>query len=489
MAVRDIQQRAAKTLGPRLDQPQAAAVAAELARLLESEPFQGSARQRKFLSVIVDWTLRGKADEIKETTLALMVFGRHPSSFDAQRDPVVRMEAARIRKNLERYYAGAGVASRLRIDIPKGHYRPIFLDSASSEPAVHAIGTNALTSRAGSIGSAAKRPRIGTADSKARDCFYRGQYALQQRDSAMHTKATELFRKAIAVDPNFAQAYASLAMTLLSIAGFVSSPSGPLVTEAVAAARHAIAMDAGTADAYVALGAIAHRIEWDWPEAERLYRRALELGPDSANSHASFGYALSMRGRFSEAAKHLRIAYELDPLNVGMRAACAKDLYFQRRYVEADAELTALLEIAPQHEFAEFALGFNALYSGRPQVARAAFERVSAILPDHPSPHLLIPATLALEGREREAREQLNAVLARRADQYYCRYHLAITYAYLRDRDHLYAALDQAAELSDVLLVTLPVEPAFDAYHDDLRFRTFLAAHWLPSLESCEQAA
>ena len=470
-----------------MDQPQAAAVAAELARLLESEPFQGSARQRKFLSVIVDWTLRGKADEIKEATLAVMVFGRHPSSFDAQRDPVVRMEAARVRKNLELCYAEAGPASRMRIEIPKGHYRPIFLEPAV-ESAVHAIGANALTIGMGTNISAAKRPP-GTVDSQARDCFYRGQYALQQRDSAMHTKAIELFKKAIAVDPHFAQAYASLAMTLLSIAGFVSSPSGPLVTEAVAAARHAIAMDPGTADAYAALGAIAHRIEWDWPEAERLYRRALELAPDSANSHALFGYALSMRGRFSEAAKHLRIAYELDPLNVGMRAACAKDLYFQRRYVEADAELTALLEIAPKHEFAEFALGLNALHSGRPQMARAAFERVSAILPDHPSPHLLIPATLALEGREREARDHLNTALARLGDQYYCRYHLAITYAYLRDRERLFAALEDAAEASDILLVTLPVEPAFDAYHDDLRFRSFLAAHGFPLLESCEQAA
>ena len=77
-----------------LGQAQSASVTAELARILQSEPFQRSPRQRKFLSLIVDWTLRGKADEIKEYTLAVMVFGRHPSSFDAQRDPIVRVEAA-----------------------------------------------------------------------------------------------------------------------------------------------------------------------------------------------------------------------------------------------------------------------------------------------------------------------------------------------------------------------------------------------------------
>src|SRR3977135_194303 len=116
-----------------LGQAQSAAVAAELSRVLQSEPFKGSARQRKFLSVIVDWTLRGKADEIKETTLAVMVFGRHPSSFDAQRDPIVRVEAARIRKNLELFYAGADAASPVRIGIPKGHYRPTFFDPANEQ--------------------------------------------------------------------------------------------------------------------------------------------------------------------------------------------------------------------------------------------------------------------------------------------------------------------------------------------------------------------
>ena len=94
-----------------------------------------------------------------------------------------------------------------------------------------------------------------------------------------------------------------------------------------------------------------------------------------------------------------------------------------------------------------------------------------------------------MESREGEARDHLGATLTRFADQYYCRYHLAIAYAYLRDRDRLYMALDRAAEERDFLIASLPVEPAFDAYHDDARFRSFLAAHRLPALEACVQAA
>ena len=473
-----------------LGQVQSAAIYDELARILQSEGFQRSARLRKFLSVIVDRTLLGKAAEIKELTLAVMVFGRDPSSFDAQRDPIVRVEAARLRKKLARYYADAGADSRLRIGIPKGRYRPIFFEP-SSEPATRkpdeSDGGASVLGPARRHDDAANpnKPRVPTPDSQVGDCYYRARYASQQRDAVMYAKAIELFRKAIAIDPNFAQAYASLAGTLLNIAGFVSSPSGPLTSDAAAAARRAIALDSASADAHAALAALAHRVEWNWPEAERLFERALELDPRSASSQAAFSYALLTRGRFPEAAKHMHYARELDPLNLGLRTGSVQVLYYQRRYVEADAELTALFEIAPRHAFAEFLRGLNTLYSGRPQAARAAFERASGILPDHPSPHLLIAAALALEGRQREARDHLNAVLARFDGQYYCRYHLAIAYAYLRDRDGLYAALDQAAETRDMLLVSLPVEPAFDAYHDEAQFRSFLKAHGLASVEAC----
>jgi tetratricopeptide (TPR) repeat protein len=128
----------------------------------------------------------------------------------------------------------------LRIGIPKGRYRPIFFEP-SSEPATRKPDES--DARASALGLARTRdddanpnkPRVPTADSQAGDCYYRARYASQQRDAAMFAKAIELFRKAIAVDPNFAQAYASLAGTLLNIAGFVSSPSGPLTCDAVAA--------------------------------------------------------------------------------------------------------------------------------------------------------------------------------------------------------------------------------------------------------------
>ena len=388
----------------------------------------------------------------------------------------MRVEASRLRRKLAQYYAGPGADSSVRITIPKGHYRPTFLTPANDG--------NGLDLRGATIAPAVVKASVAIHDSRAVDCYHRGQYAARQRDAGMYAKAVELFRRAIALDPRFAAPYAALAMALLNIAGFVMSPSAPLLIEAAEAAQGALALDPESADAYTALAAFMHRFHWDWAKAERLFERALAVGPESAVAHASFAFALTARGRFAEAEQHICCARELDPINVGLRAGQAQILYYARRHAEAEAQLAGLLEIAPKHAFAEWLSGVNALYSGQPQAARAAFERASAIFPDHPSPRLLVTATLALEGRDREALDHLATLLANLGRQYCCKYHLAIAYAYLGDRNRMYAALDDAAAVRDALLVNLPVEPAFHAYHSEARFRSFRDARGFASLEA-----
>ena len=96
-----------------------------LARILSSGGFSASARNRRLLDYVVGETLAGRADRIKAYTLATVVFERGPD-FDPQLDPVVRLEASRLRKALEHYYLTAGKDDPIRIDIPKGSYIPVF---------------------------------------------------------------------------------------------------------------------------------------------------------------------------------------------------------------------------------------------------------------------------------------------------------------------------------------------------------------------------
>ncbi|MGR9355115.1 hypothetical protein [Rhizobium leguminosarum] len=100
-------------------------VRAQLERILSSRDFGLPQRAKRFLQFIVDETLDGRGRYIKAVTIAQLVFGRDVS-FDAQRDPSVRIEAGRIRRELERYYLLAGPEDEVLITVPKGTYVPSF---------------------------------------------------------------------------------------------------------------------------------------------------------------------------------------------------------------------------------------------------------------------------------------------------------------------------------------------------------------------------
>ena len=100
-------------------------IQAQLERILASPDFNVPERARTFLKYIVTETLSGRADRIKAYSIAVEVFGRD-TSFDPQSDPVVRIEAGRIRRALERYYLTSGSSDPIAIAIPKGSYVPVF---------------------------------------------------------------------------------------------------------------------------------------------------------------------------------------------------------------------------------------------------------------------------------------------------------------------------------------------------------------------------
>jgi adenylate cyclase len=101
------------------------AVRSELSRILASPNFDASERNRRFLAHVVEEALAGRTDRIKAYAIATEVFGRD-LKFDPQLDSIVRIEADRLRRSLERYYLTDGRTSRVRIDIPRGGYAPIF---------------------------------------------------------------------------------------------------------------------------------------------------------------------------------------------------------------------------------------------------------------------------------------------------------------------------------------------------------------------------
>jgi adenylate cyclase len=102
----------------------------QLQRILDSPEFHAAKQQRKFFQFVVKETLAGRAQEIKGYTIATCVFGRS-DDFDQNSDPIVSVQANRLRRALERYYLVAGKEDPILIDIPKGAYVPKFCEQAS----------------------------------------------------------------------------------------------------------------------------------------------------------------------------------------------------------------------------------------------------------------------------------------------------------------------------------------------------------------------
>ena len=124
-----------KEQSPTADIPTNRMISEQLERMLDSTDFRVSPQQEALLKFVVNRTLTGNADEIKAYTVATEVFGRG-TDFDQSNDPVVSIQASRLRRAIKRYYLTAGKKDSIRIDIPKGTYVPKFNNQFSSQEPV-----------------------------------------------------------------------------------------------------------------------------------------------------------------------------------------------------------------------------------------------------------------------------------------------------------------------------------------------------------------
>jgi adenylate cyclase len=124
-----------------------ATVREHLEQLLGSSQFDATGRSREFLKFVVDESLAGRGETLNQSVIALSVFGRNGDDFDGVMDPIVRVQAGRLRRSLERYYLLAGDQANLRIELPKGGYAPVFVERAAGDERGDATVTRASLER------------------------------------------------------------------------------------------------------------------------------------------------------------------------------------------------------------------------------------------------------------------------------------------------------------------------------------------------------
>jgi TolB-like protein/DNA-binding winged helix-turn-helix (wHTH) protein/Tfp pilus assembly protein PilF len=180
-------------------------------------------------------------------------------------------------------------------------------------------------------------PRV---NAEAHMAYLQGLQAMTLRTKESVEAAIVDFKQSIAIDPNYASAYAGLARAynLAPVFGvFTSAESFP---QAAAAATHALALDDTLSDAHSALAFTKAHWEFDWPGAEREFRKAIDLEPSSTWNHFTYSNSyLTPMGRHDEAITEIKKAIELDPLFLPYQSFLGRTYTLARRYDDALAQL------------------------------------------------------------------------------------------------------------------------------------------------------
>jgi tetratricopeptide (TPR) repeat protein len=323
--------------------------------------------------------------------------------------------------------------------------------------------------------------RRDTADSEAYQLYLRGRFFWNKRTLDGFLRGASYFREAVAKDPAYALAYAGLADSHIGLAFYEYAAPQTAMPLARTAALKALELDGTLAEAHASLAHVKGNFEWDWPEAERLARKAIALEPRYATAHQWLGiHCLAPQGRLEEAIAETRRARQLDPLSPVFGTFVGAALYSAGRYDEAIGECRKTIEIHPDFGVAHWYLGRAFLQTGRLPEALAELQKAVALSGGSPLMLGSLGVGQALSG-DRVAAERTRAALqALRSDGYASALGLAEVSVALGDRERAFLWLDQAAEERSFHLVYVKVWPELDPLRSDPRFQALVRRLGLP---------
>jgi TolB-like protein/Tfp pilus assembly protein PilF len=289
-------------------------------------------------------------------------------------------------------------------------------------------------------------------------------------------RAVAAYEQAIALDPNYASAYAGLAVAENELSHDPVNTLAEVLAgqqRALAAADRAIAIDPALSEGYAARGFLRFTINWDWAGAEADLSRAFTLDPGSYRAYTCYACFLASLGRLSEALEINSKAIELDPLSADTWFRRSTQLNAARRLPEARKAAMRALEISPEHAFAWFNLGVTSLLEGHAEEALAAFQKASKARRE---------AGVAMAehdlGRAEDSQRTLDALIAEYASTN--AYQVAEVYAWRGQRDAAFAWLERAHAQHDGTLVQLKFDPLLAKLHSDQRFAAMVKKMGLP---------
>jgi len=320
-----------------------------------------------------------------------------------------------------------------------------------------------------------------TQDTEAYHLYLKGRYHWNKRTREGLEKGVEYFKQAIERDPNFALAYAGLADSYYLLAGtaFGALPPGEAIPRAKAAALKALQIDDALAEAHASMASILTS-EWNWPGAEKEYKRSIELNPSYATVRQWYAFYLATMGRLEEALVEAKRAQELDPLSIIINKDLGLVFYYARQPDRAIEQYQKTIELDPNFALAHQALGRACLEKGMYHEAVEHIERAASLARESVAMSAALAHAYALAGKRDEAEKILGELLERSRRSYVNPTSIAVIYAGLGDKQNALGWLEKAYAERNTGLFTLKVHPIFDGLHSDPRFQDLLRRMGLP---------
>jgi tetratricopeptide (TPR) repeat protein len=293
-------------------------------------------------------------------------------------------------------------------------------------------------------------------------------------------KSIEYFNQAIAIDPNYALAYAGVSFSYSVQGAIGAAPPVEALRKAKSAAETAIKLDDTLAEAHVAMGGKALLYEREWANARKEFERAIELNPNQPDAHELLGYYWEVVGQYDKAAAELKNAQKITPLMGLVNMDVAALAYYQHHYDEAIDLYGKAHTLDP--DFVPFPFLIAQAYERKGAYDRAIDECRKGLASSPNNPNILeaLGYAYAGSGRKGDAQQILKTFLDTRSQHFVSPFMIALLYTSLDKKDEAIDWLNKAYDESDPQLIWVYLDPQLDSLHSDPRFGELLQRMGIP---------
>ena len=314
-----------------------------------------------------------------------------------------------------------------------------------------------------------------TSDAESHTLYLKGRFSWNKRSPEGLLSSVSLFSQAAAKDPGWPLAWAGLADAHALLASYGLAAPAASMSAAREAAEKALALDPNSAEALTCLALIRSAYDWEWDQAGEMYRRALTLTSGYATSHHWYGMDyLAPLGRFEEATAQMEIAVRLDPLSNILMNSHALLLMLKGQYAEAQKSYEALIAHDPKSSQSWSSLARLHAQIGNHREAIQLFSKARSLAGDFPKLLSALGQTLGWARQFDQARAMIKLLHRISAERYVDLTGFAMIHLGLGEHEIALDFLERAAAGHELTLRWLKVHPAWSGLRTESRFQQIL---------------